>query len=86
MCNYDAMVDTPGQETILNPGSQFSDVHQRTLNQQSVSATRNTPEMRLSRLMSRELDVTVDPRLLRLFLKHHWSKVSALAHEIHEEE
>jgi hypothetical protein len=43
------------------------------------------PHKRLASLMNRELGTDIDPRLLRLFIKHHWSKVSTLAHQIHDE-
>lgn len=44
------------------------------------------PEGKLSALMYRELQVSVSQRELRLFIKAHWSKISALAHQIHDED
>jgi len=41
-------------------------------------------ESRLASLMQREMNVAIDPKMLRLFLLHHWSKVTKLAHEVHE--
>ena len=37
-------------------------------------------------LMQQKLDVTIDATAWRLFLKVYWSRVSALAHTIHENE
>jgi hypothetical protein len=45
----------------------------------------STAHEKLAQLMKREMDVEVNPKLLRLFLRAHWSKVSALAHAIHEQ-
>lgn len=42
------------------------------------------PEARLSEIMKRELDVTIDPVALRLFLRGNWVLVSGLAHRIHD--
>jgi hypothetical protein len=44
-----------------------------------------TPHQKLAELMSRELGVSINAPALRLFLKHHWSKVSVLAHAVHDE-
>lgn len=44
-----------------------------------------SPERRLSELMLRACGISLDPFLLRLFLTCHWSKVSMLAHRIHDE-
>jgi hypothetical protein len=46
------------------------------------------PQIRLARLMERELGLpglTLDPIALRLFIIAHWGKVSALAHQTHDE-
>lgn len=42
------------------------------------------PERRLSEIMARELDVSIDPIALRLFLRSNWTIVSGLAHRIHD--
>lgn len=44
-----------------------------------------TPHQKLASLMSRELDTPINAAALRLFLKHHWSKVTVLAHAVHDE-
>ncbi len=41
---------------------------------------------KLSELMKREMDVSVNPKVLRMFIRAHWSKISMLAHAIHEQE
>lgn len=41
------------------------------------------PEVLLARLISSDLNVTIDPKALRMFLRARWSRVSPLAHEIH---
>ena len=43
------------------------------------------PEKRLASLMYRELGVQINEQALRMFIRAHWSKVSALAHDIHDE-
>ena len=46
------------------------------------------PAKDLARLMERELGYCyghIDPIALRLFIQAHWSKVSLLAHAIHED-
>lgn len=43
------------------------------------------PHDKLAELMSRELGASINAPALRLFLKHHWSKVSVLAHAVHDE-
>ena len=50
----------------------------------SYTPTLESPETRLAKLMSRELGASIDARTLSLFLRHHWTKVSCLAHKIHE--
>jgi hypothetical protein len=40
---------------------------------------------KLADLMSREMDVQVNPKVLRMFIRAHWSKVSLLSHAIHEQ-
>jgi len=41
------------------------------------------PEHKLADLMNNDLGVTVEPKLLRLFVLHNWRSVSLLAHAIH---
>jgi hypothetical protein len=43
------------------------------------------PETRLARLMERELHLAIHPSAFRRFIVAHWSKISALAHQIHDE-
>lgn len=43
------------------------------------------PHEKLCDLLKRETGSSVDPLMMRLFIKHHWSKVSKLAHDIHDE-
>lgn len=43
------------------------------------------PEDALSRLLKSGTDTSISPLVLKLFILAHWSKVSKLAHEIHEE-
>lgn len=50
----------------------------------SYTRTEDPPETRLARLMSKELGAHIDAKTLSLFLRHHWTKVSCLAHKIHE--
>jgi hypothetical protein len=44
------------------------------------------PEQKLATLMNRELGSAINKRELRLFIKAHWSKISTLAHAIHDTE
>jgi hypothetical protein len=39
----------------------------------------------LSRMLERELSLSVDPTVLRLFVQLHWRRLSILAHRIAEE-
>lgn len=55
------------------------------LERRAKEAGRTLPEKVLAAMMARDLGVTVEPRTLRLFLQARWSKVSALAHRIHED-
>ena len=41
-------------------------------------------EDRLSGLIQDETGVLIEPKLLRLFLRSNWERVTALAHKIHE--
>lgn len=43
------------------------------------------PERKLAELLARETGVSINPQALRMFIRAHWSKVSALAHDIHGE-
>jgi len=45
-----------------------------------------TAHEKLADLMKREMDVSINPKVLRMFLRAHWSKVSMLSHAIHEQE
>lgn len=45
---------------------------------------RRKPEQKLADLMRRELDITIDPIALRLFLRGNWDRVAGLAHAIHD--
>jgi len=49
-----------------------------------VSNGATVAHQKLAKLMKRELEVDIDPRMLRLFLLAHWSKVQGLAHAIHD--
>lgn len=49
-----------------------------------LTADTRQPEEKLADLMARQMLVTVPPLLLRIFILDHWSKVSALAHQIHD--
>ena len=42
------------------------------------------PEVALARLIKRELGADIDSKALPLFLRHKWSRVTALAHKIHD--
>jgi len=44
------------------------------------------PEERLADLIYREAGVKIDKHVIRMFIRANWSKVSALAHAIHEME
>jgi hypothetical protein len=43
-----------------------------------------TSEQALSDLIREELGVTVEPQALRMFVRHNWFRIAALAHRIHE--
>jgi hypothetical protein len=43
------------------------------------------PEYKLADMMTRDLAVKIDPNLLRLFLQLHWTKITKLAHDIHDQ-
>jgi hypothetical protein len=67
---------------MCDPGAQQAATHR------GQQAPRVEPQIRLARLMERELWLSanlLDPVALRLFILAHWSKVSALAHQIHDE-
>jgi hypothetical protein len=54
----------------------------------STGAKIPTSHEQLARLMERELNYPeghINPVALRLFIKAYWSRVSMLAHAIHEE-
>lgn len=44
------------------------------------------PGIAFSRLLRSKTGAEIEPRVLRLFLAAHWSKVSKLAHAVHEQE
>ena len=43
-------------------------------------------ETALSKLIEKETGSFIDPRLLRLFIKAKWSRITTLAHSIHEQD
>lgn len=43
------------------------------------------PEDELSRMLASDLGVSVDPKALRMFLRYRWTRVSSLAHRIHDD-
>jgi len=43
-------------------------------------------EITLSRLIEKETGASIEPKLLRLFIKAKWSRVTTLAHSIHEQD
>jgi len=45
-----------------------------------------TAQEKLATLMLREMDVEVNPKVLRMFIRAHWTKISLLAHAIHEQD
>lgn len=44
-----------------------------------------TPAHRLSDLIEKETGARIEPKLLRLFLKAKWERITPLAHAIHDE-
>ena len=48
-------------------------------------AASNQAASNLAVLMEHQLDVKLDPIALRLFIQAHWSRISTLAHIIHED-
>ena len=42
------------------------------------------PEKVIADMLKRDLNVTVSPEALALFIKHRWSRLAAAAHRIHE--
>lgn len=56
----------------------------------SKYATAETPEVRsaeqkISDMLSRDTGCVVPPKLMRLFIVANWSRLSVLAHKIHDE-
>lgn len=43
-----------------------------------------TPEELLSALIAKETGANIEPKLLRLFIKAKWDRITALSHAIHE--
>lgn len=43
-----------------------------------------TPAELLSLLIAKETGANIDPKLLRLFIKAKWDRITTLAHTIHE--
>lgn len=50
----------------------------------AAASDERPPERRLADLMLRELESPYEPAHLRAFIQRHWSKVSMLAHQIHD--
>jgi hypothetical protein len=42
------------------------------------------PEEALAALMNKELNVNVSPEAVRLFVLLRWSRISVLAHQVHD--
>lgn len=57
----------------------------RVNNLDPVRKVKIVPEYTLAKLINNEMGVAVEQRILRLFIKAHWSKIAKLAHEIHED-
>lgn len=43
-----------------------------------------TPAQRLSDLIEKETGARIEPKLLRLFIKAKWDRITPLAHAIHD--
>lgn len=43
------------------------------------------PEKVLARIIKAELGIVVAPEALRIFIRANWSRVSSLAHDIHQQ-
>lgn len=43
------------------------------------------PEYVLAGIMTRDLNVVIDPNLLKLFVQLHWDKICKYAHKIHDQ-
>lgn len=52
----------------------------------SSQSGESKPEEKLAKLLRDETGSVVDAKMLRLFLRANWSKVTALAHRIHEQD
>lgn len=44
------------------------------------------PAERLSDLIEKETGARIEPKLLRLFLKAKWARITPLAHAVHDED
>lgn len=51
---------------------------------QSRHASAKTPAERLSDLIEKETGMRIESRLLRLFIKAKWDRITPLAHAIHD--
>ncbi len=46
----------------------------------------HNPDIKLARLMNRQLGTNVTPKQVRDFVTDNWSKVQALSHSIHDDQ
>lgn len=42
------------------------------------------PEVSLAKAFKSDLNVDINPQALRMFIRTRWSRISTLAHKIHE--
>lgn len=54
------------------------------MGQDLTKAPEQAPEVKLAAHLRSNLGVDVDPKHLRNYLLAHWSKVSLLAHSVHD--